>query len=783
MTVKKLPQKNLIVLIGASGTGKSNLASKIHRQISEQLGQRSVTIVSSDEIRKGLVGEDIDQRSSDIMMEYSKQAFELLEKQIIANMTFPVSKDYIIVDTTGLNKDFRYKMMDLARDYHYNITGILIHLNKEDMETLAEKSSFPALTRKHHLRITKEVLPALKKKAYKDFFTLKSLDELDTFQVQAEKDPYIFNVGNENVAIIGDVHEQNIALNNILKELQNKHDVKLENTFLVGDYVDKNNNTLETISLVYDLYKKGLKIVKANHENYVYKRLFQGLEDTYGVDHKFSSLAVLQHNEQLATKFCELFENSLPYAHIVRDKGKRIFVTHAPCENKYLGKSDQKSCREQRQFRYTGLDQTQLLERLSYLKTDSDTCYPFHIFGHIPQEQVGIYKNKINVDTSGKGLTAVVFKGDNPDKYEFINVEGLAQEKTYMSWIPQEKKKTFLDPRQQGFVDWFIKRDVKYISGTMAPAPSDRQENDIESLELGLKSFDGCPAIVLQPKEMGSRAQFYMFKDDIEKCFFVTRNGHVIRRSKPEEKEALDTLVKNTYEKYNALVSYKKSVILDGELLPWSYLGSGLIEDTFKPIEACLEYATNFFNDTNYRNRGGDELVNKEFQVYSDQLKNFGSYEDPYYKAFSILSIDGQEVYTKMSQYATSQQLEFGDCLLVTKDTPKSDIVTFFEYYTIKKGYEGIVVKPDIYSEEYLPYLKIRNKKYLTLVYGPEYLSPTSYTKLVQKKRTDKKAQLSKKEFDLGIQMLRAKSEDELRELVASMLGCLEHEKGLDPRL
>lgn len=784
-----LPLKTVILLIGASATGKSTLAKKIETNLVSQLGKRGVTTISSDAIRCLLLGESADSRTSDIMMEYSKQAFELLEHLLVSNMSFPVSKDYIIIDSTGLNEDFRKSIINLTNQYRYNTIGILINLNKDDMLFFANKSSNPELTKRHHLRIQKDVMPNLHRKLYKEVVTLKSIKAMDSFEIVAEKDSYIYDVKNKNVAIIGDIHEQYTQLHDLVTKLKKDHSVKFEDIFLVGDYLDKNNNTVNTINLIYSLYKNGVKVVIGNHENYVYKRLFKGLKEDAVIDAKFSSLETLKTNEESANKFKEIFENSIPYAHIVRDKGRRIFVTHAPCKNIYLGKNDSISQREQRQFTYTGCDQAQLYDKLSYIKHDSDNCYPFHVFGHISNYDVVKYKNKICIDTSGNKLSAVVFNQSNPNKPINVSVDGVKSDKKYMSWKPTESLVLNISDSQQSFTSKFITSGARYISGTMAPSKADIDNMDIESLKLALKEFKNCESIVVQPKLMGSRAQFYMFKNNIDKCFFVSRNGYIVKKKELEEQKKLKSLIEQTYNKYNNKITYRDLVILDGELLPWSYLGSNLIEGTYKNIEVCLDEAVDFFNDANYIKLGGKVNTREGLNTFKEQLAYFGKSEDPYYEAFSILYKDGKEVYTNSSQYETAEELGFTGTLLVRSKDISNDkdvyntIKDYFDKCTSQLRHEGVVIKPEFYSDEYPPYLKVRNKNYLTLVYGPYYNNPDNLKRLVKNKKTNKKLQLSKKEFSLGIEMLRATNDSEITNRVVKMLGCLESEQTLDPRL
>ena len=61
-----------------------------------------------------------------------------------------------------------------------------------------------------------------------------------------------------------------------------------------------------------------------------------------------------------------------------------------------------------------------------------------------------------------------------------------------------------------------LKRNgVHFISGTVAPADSDVETNDIESMDEALDYFaeKGVQNLVAEPKWMGSRCQLYLHRD------------------------------------------------------------------------------------------------------------------------------------------------------------------------------------------------------------------------------------------------------------------------------
>ena len=67
----------------------------------------------------------------------------------------------------------------------------------------------------------------------------------------------------------------------------------------------------------------------------------------------------------------------------------------------------------------------------------------------------------------------------------------------------------------------------------MCPADADRENDQLESLEMAIKYFQSksIETIVIKPKYMGSRAQFYIHRD-VDKSFATSRNGYAIPQSR-----------------------------------------------------------------------------------------------------------------------------------------------------------------------------------------------------------------------------------------------------------
>ncbi|UFJ41724.1 metallophosphoesterase [Brevibacillus humidisoli] len=252
--------------------------------------------------------------------------------------------------------------------------------------------------------------------------------------------------------IVGDVHEDVKALKNLFqkKGFSLEGDKLIPNpkpgkrfAILVGDFIDKGNNTEEIIRFIH-LNKNLIKLVKGNHENFVYKVLkgelstphhADGLIQTY-----FASIRVLEKNEELKQLFFQLVENSVEFYRYVGVRNSSFYVTHAPCSNKYLGKLDSKSRKKQRNF---SIDRDKdLQEQLNFLQTEAVANHPYHVFGHVASKHGIRLKNKLGIDTGavyGNRLLSVSFGGG---KINYTSVKGSSADSVELPALFDPQKPT-----------------------------------------------------------------------------------------------------------------------------------------------------------------------------------------------------------------------------------------------------------------------------------------------------------------------------------------------------
>lgn len=281
-----------------------------------------------------------------------------------------------------------------------------------------------------------------------------------------------------------------------------------------------------------------------------------------------------------------------------------------------------------------------------------------------------------------------------------------------------------------------IQNKVNFISGTVTPAQSRKQKDapncadDIECLDIGvqylynmyknkmLKTANGaCEAqslvLSIQPKFMGSRSNMYLFRDDhLSRSYCVSRNGYVCKLPK----EQMRPLYQMMRDRLNDFMTENKvtMLILDGELLPWSALGHGLIEHDFLPVDTGLkteiEYMKKYgfdqvlssINDAmseihqavDNAKKEGTKKKEIEAKFGKDAMKNYEKHSE-------LLTIPTTGEIEKMYQTYHQQMMLYTEGFTAIDDAP---IVLSYKPFSILKicfedGSESIPLVDQSYSQ------------------------------------------------------------------------------------
>lgn len=700
--------------------------------------------------------------------------------------------------------------------------------------------------------LSKEGYTRIHRVRAKDFYGIDTQQATPAYRVVIENgDDYASTIlpKDQKYIIVGDIHECVDELKGLLlsygfqiegNRVELTERVQNTKVILAGDWIDKGKKTQEIIHFLYENQEHFL-FVMGNHENFVYKYLhgeIKGIEQEL-LHNFFDSIQVLIDDPGLQEKFFHLHAKSKPFYKGNAISGPTFYVTHSPCKNKYVGKLDTNSVRRQRNFR---IDRSAVLEeQLSFIKEEATGNHPYHIFGHVAAKNAIRIKNKLHIDTGcvhGNALTAV----------EITNKPYFKSHKSTSAVFSEELRSLFQEERRVSIHDladeeirrlqYCSQHKVNFISGTMSPADKDEANSDLESLRSGLAYFAGrgVQQVVLQPKYMGSRCNIYLHRDR-ELCFAVSRNGYKINQIDLAE------VYNQLWRKFSTYMQEKQiaMLILDGELLPWRAIGEGLIERQFTPIEKALESELEFLKQTGfdqaidklateYRESGFEkdqyhtskaeltqrygsrmyqtfkyvrdaldtyapvEEHQKALRIYQKQLTLYAGEAELEYKPFALLKIVYNNGDEEVPSWKTSDMYSFlsdDECMSIdlTEAGAYEHAAQFFSKMTVENQMEGLVIKPEVTTGKAVPYMKVRNPEYLSIIYGYDYRFPHKYSKLFKQKNITPKLRTSMQEYNLGSKMLSVPFDEisptnqSYREIAANLLFEVAKEKEIDPRL
>jgi predicted kinase len=820
---------SILMLIGPSGAGKSHFYQKIltpqldelRKQITEPL---RVVYLSSDEIRRQILGFEA-HKMSDEMMAASPEAFKILTDRLIASTSYPHNAHLVVIDSTGLSEDFRKQVGEIAHQNQYSIEAVVFDYKDMDEYLPSDRSETEysyqqkRVTMDHVKRLRTEVLKTLGKKNYHQVHKIKSKADMDSFRLEMDINQLNRHYfPKDTYTVIGDIHgclDDLVALLTKLKVEITEGKITavpeaVGRLVLIGDLIDKGFDSGKVVDFVHANLDKFL-IVQGNHEHWVVAELQKssGLDEDFKKEY-FNSFYELTDSQK--TKLKELYATAYNFI-----KTPQMILTHAPVQKKHLGKFDSMSQKLQRKTPFMkskkDFDKSEdyikyAEEQFAYLQTEKNRNHPYHIFGHTTFPRAMKWDNKIAIDSGcvyGGSLTAltisktgrITFNGVKTTEKVPFSKDGIIA-----PFVEKEIKVQELTPYDLERVKTLAKNQIQFVSGTIAPAESDKTSNDLESLELGIKYYKdkGVKELVLETKHMGSRCNLYL-SQTLEECRAVSRNGFLIKMD-------LTEVFKVQQKKYQTLMAQHqiKTLILDGELMPWAALGKGLIEEQYQVVgvgvkselEALkeagfMEAFTQLQNhekkaefDSEVHTVSKNKLVSKygyqlyhslvslprlDFDLQADEqhineyIKQVGIYgADTAVEFLPFMWLkkiyhDGTEEVGISSEIKTKDNYRLvsdRECLVL--DLTQEDYLTKAqEFFTqqVQNHEEGIVIKPEFtYMENIAPFIKVRNKEYLRIIYGYNYQTPAIYNGLVQSKKVGKKQRISQNEYKIAKQML-----------------------------
>lgn len=320
-----LPELSLIVLIGASGSGKSSFAKK-HFLPGE--------ILSSDSFR-GLVSND------ETSLEATGDAFDALHHVLRIRLKRGL---LTVIDATNVQREARQPLLDIAKEFHVFSVAIVLNMPDElclKRNKLRPDRQFGPHVVRNHNRDLRRSLKFLTKD-FRYVYVLDSPEEVETATIERQK---LWNNRKDEHGpfdIIGDVHGCTDELEELLEKLGYTFTEKSEGhyrrvyshpegrkAFFVGDLVDRGPRILDSYELAKNMIDAGTAMcVPGNHDVKLVRKLYgKDVKLTYGLEKTMAELESLPlairpaYEKEMANFFDDLT------SHYVLDDGKLV-VAH-----------------------------------------------------------------------------------------------------------------------------------------------------------------------------------------------------------------------------------------------------------------------------------------------------------------------------------------------------------------------------------------------------------------------------------------------------------------------
>ncbi|NUV62521.1 polynucleotide kinase-phosphatase [Streptomyces sp. CAI-85] len=834
---------SLVVLIGASGSGKSTFARR-HFKPTE--------VISSDFCR-GLVSDDENDQSA------TRDAFDVLH--YIAGKRLAAGRR-TVVDATSVQSDARRKLVELAREHDVLPIAIVLDVPEEVCAernaARTDRADMPRRVIQRHIRELRRSLRHLEREGFRKVHVLRGVADVDGATVVTEKRFNDLTHLTGPFDIIGDIHGCSAELEALLGKLGYADGVHPEGrqAVFVGDLVDRGPDSPAVLRRVMAMVKSGDALcVPGNHEN-KYGRHLKGrkVQHTHGLAETVEQMA--GESEEFRTEVREFIDSLV--SHYVLDGG-RLVVCHAGLPEKYHGRTSGR-VRSHALYGETTGETDEFGLPVRYPWAEDYRGRAAVVYGHTPVPEATWLNNTICLDTGavfGGKLTALRWPerelvdvpaervwyepakplrseapgGQDGRPLDLADVHGRRIVETRYAGqtriaVREENAAAALEVMSRFAVD---PRLLPYLPPTMAPTPTSRVDGYLEHPAEAFAQYagDGVARVVCEEKHMGSRAVALVCRDaeTARRRFGVgegptgalyTRTGRPFFTDQALTEEVLGRLRTAVGEAGLWDELGTDWLLLDAELMPWSLKASGLLRSqyaavgaasgaVFPGVLAALEGAAG---------RGVDvtELLARqreratEAAAFTDAYRRYcwptDGLDGVRLAPFQILAVQGRSLaglphdgqlalLDRLVEHDPTGLLRTTRRLYVDTGDPESVRAGVDWWLEMTgRGGEGMVVKPlgalvrGTEGRLVQPGIKCRGREYLRIIYGPEYTRPDNLARL-RGRFLNHKRSLAIREYVLGLEALDRLADGEplwrIHEAVFGVLA-LESEP-VDPRL
>ncbi len=828
-----VPDLSLVVLVGASGSGKSTFAARYFAP---------TQVLSSDAFR-GMVADDPDDQSA------TTAAFDALHH--VAGLRLAGGR-ITVVDATNVQRSSRASLVALAREHHVLPVAIVLDLPEGlCQERVAAGRGFgPHVVRRQRADLRRS-LRGLEREGFRRVHVLRTVEEVDAARIVVEPLRNDRRAETGPFDVIGDVHgcrgeleELLAALGYALSRDDDGRPVGARHpdgrrAVFVGDLVDRGPDTPGVLRLAMGMVRDGDALaVCGNHEQKLVRAL-NGRKVTvsHGLAESLAQLAEQPDGfREEVRRFCDGL-----VSHYLLDGG-RLVVAHAGLPERYHGRASGRV----RSFALYGdttgeTDEFGLPVRYPWARDYRGAATV--VYGHTPVPATEWVNRTLCVDTGavfGGALTALrwperevvsvpaqrvwceparpLAPAAPPERDPLVldlgDVAGkrIVETATGRITVPAERAAAALEVMSRFAVDprWLV-----HLPPTMAPPEASTREGLLEHPDEAFAAYraEGVRELVCEEKHMGSRAVVLVCRTAATGAerFGIDGPGAVVTRTGRSFFDAARTtaLLARVRDAAAGLFAELESdwLLLDAELLPWSAKAEGLLRDRFAPVAAAAEAGLSAAGAAlaAAAARGAD--VGRLADAVAARRAAAMGFRAAYRRycwpvdgldgvqlaPFAVLAAEGRSLVEESHErhLARADALHAADPELfrrtdrrsvdLSDDASTAAAVAWWEELTAAGG-EGMVVKPLRPGPRVQPGLKVRGREYLRLVYGPDY--PAHLDRLRQR-QVGRKRSLALREHALGAEALRRLTSGEplwrVHECVFAVLA-LESEP-VDPRL
>jgi protein phosphatase len=646
-----LPDPSLVVMVGASGSGKSSFAAR-HFAPTE--------VISSDFCR-GLVADDENDQAA------TADAFAVLNFIAAKRLEQP---RLTVVDATNVQRSARKPLLELAREHDLFAVAIVLDLPEavcqERNRARPDRDFGPHVVRQQRAQM-KGAAKKLRREGFHRVWALSSVEEVEAVELRrtplwtdrrAEAGPF---------DVIGDVHGCHVELVGLLGRLGYEvGEGGLSATppagrraIFVGDYCDRGPDTPAVLKLAMSMAAAGDAICLPGNHDVKLSRALKGrdVKVTHGLDTSLAQLG--EESEEFRDEAADFLQKLV--SHVVLDDG-RLVVAHAGLKEAYHGRSSARV----RDFALFGETTGETDELGLPVRRDWAADYRGRaavVYGHTPVSEPEWVNETIDIDTGcvfGGRLTALRWPerelvsvpaartyyeparplpsaeagvavdvepgGDDnrtsnsdrtsngdpttdgglaerpraPFLLDLTDIAGKRVIETRLARtvsVREENAAAAIEVMGRFAIDprWLV-----YLPPTMAPVATSRAADLLEHPDQAFDDFAaaGVAEVVCEEKHMGSRGIAVVCRDEevARRRFGVddgatgaiyTRTGRPFFDASAEREDALGRV----REAIGAAGLWEEMetdwLVLDCELLPWSAKALGLIREQYASVGAA----------------------------------------------------------------------------------------------------------------------------------------------------------------------------------------------------